>query len=86
LRHAAARFVTDATLASRQPTAKCLIATDDEGFTYNYKLSRLTAIQEHFMVLRAIKNGVSEARIAKPLDLDVATIRQKLDLLDGISQ
>lgn len=67
-----------------QAAAKCLIATDDEGFTYNHKVSRLTAIQEHFMVLRAIKNGVSETRIAKALDLDVGTIRQKRDLLDGI--
>lgn len=67
-----------------QPTAKCLIATDDEGFTYNHKVSRLTAIQEHFMVMRAINNGVSESRIAKALDLDVAAIRQKRDLLDGI--
>lgn len=67
-----------------QPTAKCLIATDDEGFTYNHKVSRLSAIQEHFMVMRAINNGVSESRMAKALDLDVAAIRQKRDLLDGI--
>jgi hypothetical protein len=36
---------------------KHLIATDDEGFTYNHKVNRLTAIQEHFMILRALKNG-----------------------------
>lgn len=64
--------------------AKCLIAADDEGFTYNHKISRLTAIQEHFMVLRAIKNGVAESRIARSLNVDVGTIRQKRDLLDGI--
>jgi hypothetical protein len=64
--------------------AKCLIAIDDEGFTYNHKVSRLTAIQEHFMILRAIKNGVSEPRIARSLNVDMATIRQKRDLLDGI--
>ena len=66
------------------PEAKCLVASDDEGFTYNHKVSRLTAIQEHFMVLRAIKNGVAEARIARSLNVDVATIRQKRDMLDGI--
>ncbi len=65
-------------------TAKCLIATDDEGFTYNHKINRLSAIQEHFMIMRAIKNGVSEARIARSLDVDVNTIRQKRDMLDGI--
>ncbi|QDV25888.1 plasmid partitioning protein RepB C-terminal domain-containing protein [Aureliella helgolandensis] len=64
--------------------AKCLIATDDEGFTFNHKINRLTAIQEHFMILKAIKNGVSEERIARALNVDPASIRQKRDLLDGI--
>lgn len=63
---------------------KCLIATDDEGFTYNHKVSRLSAIQEHFMILRALKSGVTESRIARTLNVDVASIRQKRDLLEGI--
>lgn len=70
--------------AMGQETAKCLIAFDDEAYTYNHKVNRLTAIQEHFMIQRAIKNGVSEERIARSLDVDVATIRQKRDMLDGI--
>jgi hypothetical protein len=65
-------------------SAKCLVATDDEGFTYNHKVNRLTPIQEHFMILRAIRNGVSEARIARSLNVDVQSIRQKRDLLEGI--
>jgi ParB-like chromosome segregation protein Spo0J len=65
-------------------TAKCLIATDDEGFTYNHKVNRMSPIQEHFMILRAIKNGLSESRIARALNLDIAHIRQKRDLLQGI--
>jgi len=64
--------------------AKCLIATDDEGFTYNHKVNRLSAIQEHFMIMQAIKNGVSETRIARTLNVDLANIRQKRDLLEGI--
>lgn len=64
--------------------AKCLIAADDEGFTYNHKVNRLSAIQEHFMILRAVKAGVSEERIARSLNVDVASIRQKRELLDGI--
>jgi hypothetical protein len=64
--------------------AKCLISTDDEAFTYNHKINRLTAIQEHFMIMRAIRNGVSEERIARCLDVDVSAIRQKRDMLDGI--
>ena len=66
------------------PSAKCLVSTDDEGFTYNHKVNRLSAIQEHFMIMRAIKNGVSESRIALALNVDVQSIRQKRDLLDGI--
>lgn len=65
-------------------SAKCLISTDDEGFTYDHKVNRLSAIQEHFMLLRAIKNGVSEERIARTLNVNVQTIRQKRDLLEGI--
>jgi hypothetical protein len=64
--------------------ARCLIATDDEGFTYNHKVNRLSAIQEHYMILRAIKKGLSEERIARSLHVDVREIRQRRDLLDGI--
>jgi ParB-like chromosome segregation protein Spo0J len=65
-------------------SCNCLIATDDEAYTYNHKVNRLSAIQEHFMIMRAIENGVSESRIAKALNVDVARIRQKRNLLDGI--
>jgi hypothetical protein len=67
-----------------QTMAKCLISTDDEAFTYNHKVNRLAAIQEHFMIMRAIRNGVSEERIAKTLNVDIASIKRKRDLLDGI--
>jgi len=62
----------------------CLIATDDEAFTYNHKVNQLAPIQEHFMILRAIKNGVSEERIAKTLNVNIDTIKQKRDLLTNI--
>lgn len=65
-------------------SCKCLIATDDEAFTYNHKINRLNAIQEHFMILRAIKGGLSPDEIAKSLNVDVARICQKRDLLEGI--
>jgi hypothetical protein len=65
-------------------TAKCLLANDDEGFTYNHKVNSLSAIQEHFMILRALRSGVSEERLARSLDVDIGNIRQKRDLLDGI--
>ncbi|MFL5329210.1 MAG: plasmid partitioning protein RepB C-terminal domain-containing protein [Gemmataceae bacterium] len=65
-------------------TVKCLIASDDESFTFNHKVNRLSAIQEHFMILKATKSGVAEERIARSLNVNVASIRQKRSLLEGI--
>ena len=62
----------------------CLVAIDDDAFTYNHKVNQLSAIQEHFMIMEAIRQGVSEERIAKTLAVDLAAIRRKRDLLDGI--
>ncbi|SOC21201.1 ParB-like nuclease family protein [Rhodobacter sp. JA431] len=62
----------------------CLLATDDESFTYNKRISRLATIQEHKMILRAIERGVPEARIAAALNVDVARVRRKRTLLNGI--
>jgi ParB-like chromosome segregation protein Spo0J len=62
----------------------CLVSTDDEAFTYNHKVNRISPIQEHFMILRAIEKGVSEERIANTLNVDIAKIRQKRNLLENI--
>jgi len=62
----------------------CLVATDDEAFTYNKRINRLATIQEHKMILKAIDRGVPEDRIAKALDVNVPSIRAKRQLLDGI--
>jgi hypothetical protein len=62
----------------------CIVSTDDEAYTYNRRINKVPPIQEHMMILKAIKSGVSEERIAKVLNIDVATIRQKRDLLNGI--
>jgi hypothetical protein len=43
----------------------CLIALDDEAFTYNKRVSRIAIIQEHKMILNAIRKGVSEERLAR---------------------
>jgi hypothetical protein len=65
--------------------AICIIATDDEGFTYNRQINRISAIQEHRMILAAIKKGVSPERIAQVLNVNVDRIRQRQHLLDGIA-
>jgi len=66
--------------------ARCLIATDDEGFTYNKRVNRLATIQEHYMIVRALDRGVSEEKLARALDVDVKVIRARRDLLAGISR
>ena len=62
----------------------CLVATEDEAFTYNKRINRLATIQEHKMILKAIERGVPQERIAKALDINITTIRQKRALLEGI--
>ena len=62
----------------------CLIATDDETFTYNKHINRIAPVQEHRMILQAIKRGVSEEKIAKALNMDVKSIISKQNLLNGI--
>lgn len=62
----------------------CLISTDNETFTYNKYISRQAPIQEHRMILEAIKSGVPEEKIAQALNVDVKNIIQKRNLLNGI--
>jgi len=66
-----------------QTEVVCLVATEDEAFTYNRRLSRLATIEEK-MILTAIEKGVSEERIARVLHVNASSIRQKKNLLDGI--
>jgi hypothetical protein len=65
---------------------QCLLATDDESYNYNKRVNYLPPIAEHGMILKALKNGVTEERIAEALDVDVAAIRKKRRLLDGICE
>jgi hypothetical protein len=62
----------------------CLVSTDDEAFTYNRRVSRIAIVQEHKMILKAVERGVPEERIARSLNVNVAEIRRKRRLLDGI--
>jgi hypothetical protein len=62
----------------------CLIAIDDEAFTYNKRISRIATIQEHRMILNAVKKGVSEERLARALNVNIQNIRMKRNLLVGI--
>jgi len=65
-------------------TAPCLVATDDESYTYNNRINRLSSIQEHVMIRRAVTRGVTPDKLAKALDVDISHVMKKLSLLDGI--
>lgn len=74
-------------LAMRAPgftEVPCLVATDDESYTYNSRINRLSTVQEFFMIRRAVDKGVAPERIAQVLSVDIGLILKKMTLLDGI--
>jgi hypothetical protein len=62
----------------------CIISVDDEAYTYNKRINRMAIIQEHKMILNAIKKGASEERLARALNVNISNIRAKRNLLVGI--
>ena len=60
-----------------------MLATDNESYTYNRRVNYIPPIAQHHMILRALSH-VSEERIASALNVTVATIREKRDLLKGV--
>jgi ParB-like chromosome segregation protein Spo0J len=66
-------------------SADCLVANDDECFTYNARISRLPAIQEHKMITRAVKSGASLDRIAAALNISPRLVQASMSLLNGIT-
>jgi len=66
--------------------AECIVARDDECFTYNARVNRLNPIAEHKMIMKAVQQGVKPERIATALNLKVADVKSSMSLLDGISE
>ncbi|WP_438480829.1 plasmid partitioning protein RepB C-terminal domain-containing protein [Oleiharenicola lentus] len=64
--------------------AFCLISHDDDAFTYNDKVNRLSLIQEHAMIAKAIEHGVTEEQISRALSINIGKVRASLNLLEGI--
>ncbi|MEB3755162.1 plasmid partitioning protein RepB C-terminal domain-containing protein [Acinetobacter sp. MD2(2019)] len=62
----------------------CIISSDNENYTYNKRINRLATIQEHFMIRRAIDQGVDKERLASALNIEIKAIRAKINLLNGI--
>lgn len=65
--------------------ADCLVATEDECFTYNARVNRLNPISEHKMIMKAVNNGVSPERISAALNLPLKDVKAIITLLDGIN-
>jgi ParB-like chromosome segregation protein Spo0J len=66
--------------------AECIVARDDECFTYNARVNRLNPIAEHKMIMKAVQQGVKPERIAAVLNLKVADVKSSMSLLDGINE
>jgi ParB-like chromosome segregation protein Spo0J len=65
-------------------TAPCLMAKDDETFSYNHRINRLSTVQEHYMLRRAIDRGVSRERLARAFNVNLSSINRRINLLEGI--
>nr|WP_241195035.1 plasmid partitioning protein RepB C-terminal domain-containing protein [Pseudomonas chlororaphis] len=62
----------------------CLVALDDDTYSYNKRINRLSAVQDHKMIVRAMERGVSAERLGKALGLSSQTIKHRFRLLNGI--
>jgi len=62
----------------------CLFAKDDETFSYNHHINRLSTIAEHYMIRRAIDRGVSKERLARAFNVNLSAINRRINLLEGI--
>lgn len=67
-----------------QVEVECLVSSDDEAFTYNKRISRLSPVQEQRMIAKAIERNVSKEKIARALNINVRSLSRKVQLLDGI--
>ena len=67
-----------------QDTVPCLITKDFETYTYNHRINRLSTVQEHYILRRAIDKGVSKERLARAFNVNLSTINSRINLLHGI--
>ena len=65
-------------------STNCLIALDDESFTYNRHNIGIAAIQVHKMIVKALDRGVHTEDLAAALGMSEDMIRARFRMLDGI--
>lgn len=64
--------------------ANCILSTDDESYTYNKRVNHIPPVSQHFMLLEALKSGVTKERIAAALNIDTGTLQKRVQMLEGI--
>jgi len=67
-----------------QAEAPCILARDDEAFTYNKRVNPVAPVQEHLMIMRALERGISEEKLARALNVNIQHVRRRATLLNGI--
>lgn len=65
---------------------ECIVSKDDEAYTYNRHLNRLTPVMARAMIVRTIERGVPQEKIAAALRMDVVSIQRRVRMLDGICE
>ncbi len=63
---------------------ECIVATDDEAYTYNKRVNHLPPVAQHYMLRKALSKGLTEQRLAEALDVDINMIRRTSTMLEGI--
>ena len=63
---------------------RCLVATEDESYTPNRHVNRISPIQAIRMIVKALDAGLPPERIATSLNLAVQTVRSNRHALQGI--
>jgi len=63
---------------------ECILATDDEAYTYNKRVNHLPPIAQHYMLRKALSKGLTEQRLADALDVKIDAIRRTTTMLEGI--
>jgi hypothetical protein len=69
-----------------QTEVECLVSKDDEAFTYNRNVSRVSPVMERAMIVLAMQRGVPQEKIAAAMSMDVVSIKRRVKILDGICE
>ncbi|WP_176079484.1 plasmid partitioning protein RepB C-terminal domain-containing protein [Paraburkholderia tropica] len=62
----------------------CLLAFDDESYTYNKHFAGIAAVQVHKMIVKAMDRGVPAEDLAVALGMSVDMVKCRFRMLEGI--